>query len=121
MSGVGSVQVSHFAISFESVRDKDTLIFYCIEMPKTKENRQGFLRRVTEKYPKVFRADNSVLFCLVCDTTVNADQIFLVNQHLGTSNHKRKAEEKKCRNGKDEPKSSHPVSTRRNINFNETQ
>lgn len=64
-------------------------------MPKTKENHSVFLHRMTKTYPNTFRADNSVLFCLICDTYVNAKQTFQVKQHLETSKHLASAERKK--------------------------
>lgn len=57
-------------------------------MPKPRESRRGFLRRVVELYPNVFRADDSVLFCKICDVEIKGDQIFLVKQHLVTGKHK---------------------------------
>lgn len=85
--------------SLQIVSESETFIPSCFhinfKMPKTaKETARGFLLRVTQLYPKVFRADDSVLFCTVCETAVNAKQIFLVKQHLETSKHKREAEKK---------------------------
>lgn len=64
-------------------------------MPKTKESTREFLQRIVGQHPKVFRVDDSVLFCTVCDSSVNADQLFLVKQHLKTAKHTKAAEKKK--------------------------
>lgn len=63
-------------------------------MPKHKESVREFLKRMVVEYPKIFRVDDSVLFCTVCDVAVNADQLFLVKQHLKTSKHTKAAEKK---------------------------
>lgn len=55
-------------------------------MPK--ETLREFTLRMAQLYPKVFRADNTVLFCVVCDCKVEGNKIFSVKQHLNTSKHK---------------------------------
>lgn len=80
---------------------------YCIErltltfnfqtytiMPKNKATAQQFNQKVLTLYPGIFRHDNSVLFCLMCDIQVNAQQISTVNQHLETAKHKKSVERK---------------------------
>ena len=56
-------------------------------MPKEKETLSSFYRRVSKEYQNVFRTDNSVLFCLICDCEVPAKQICQVRQHLSTKKH----------------------------------
>lgn len=56
-------------------------------MPKEKESLSSFYLRVVKEYPKEFRCDKSVLFCLLCDTEVAAKQIFQVKQHRETKKH----------------------------------
>lgn len=54
-------------------------------MPK--ESLSSFYLRVVNEYPKEFRCDKSVLFCLLCDTEISAKQIFQVKQHRDTKKH----------------------------------
>lgn len=57
-------------------------------MPKTqKESTQAFLARMLQAFPQTFRADLSVLFCLHCETKINATQLFQVKQHIATQKH----------------------------------
>lgn len=56
-------------------------------MPKEKENLSSFYRRVTKEYQNVFRSDQSVLFCLVCDIEIAAKQMSQVKQHVSTAKH----------------------------------
>ena len=57
-------------------------------MPKVfKESTKSFLSRMSELYPKDFRADESVLFCLQCEVKIKATQIFQLKQHLLTQKH----------------------------------
>lgn len=56
-------------------------------MPKSKETTSSFCRRMSTEFPKVFRTDGSVLFCLACDTNVSAKQRFQVKQHVETNKH----------------------------------
>lgn len=55
---------------------------------KEKETLEQFNNRMASAYPGVFRADKSVLFCLMCDIKVNAKQVSTVKQHLDTDKHK---------------------------------
>lgn len=64
-------------------------------MPKVKENASDFNRRMTIKYPRVFRAYNTVLFCLKCDKEIKASQLFQVKQHLETAKHLTSVERKR--------------------------
>lgn len=66
------------SISFEAPKRNQTAIYFVI----------------VRIYPKVFRADNSDLFCLMCDGVVSANKLFGVKQHLETSKHKRNEERK---------------------------
>lgn len=63
-------------------------------MPKEKENMKAFIVRMAAQFPSVFRADQSVLFCNFCNSSVNASKMFTVKQHLQTTKHK-EAEEKR--------------------------
>lgn len=63
-------------------------------MPKDKESSAAFLRRVIKKYPMEFRCDKTVLFCLMCDSNVAAQQMFQVKQHRDTKKHKKAIERK---------------------------
>lgn len=68
-------------------------------MPKVyKETTKSFLSRMTALYPKDFRADESVLFCLQCEVPIKATQIFQVKQHVVTQKHieAKQGKEKKC-------------------------
>lgn len=56
-------------------------------MPKNKETTATFNRRIVKEYPQVFRCDDSILFCKMCDIKINAKQLFQVKQHLLTSKH----------------------------------
>lgn len=56
-------------------------------MPKEKETRPAFYRRMVKDYPGIFRCDDSVLFCLMCDSNVSAKQLSQVKQHLETTQH----------------------------------
>lgn len=56
-------------------------------MPKTKELKINFFKRISNDHPNVFRSDDSVLFCLMCDEKVNANQYSQVNQHIKTGKH----------------------------------
>lgn len=61
----------------------------CVEMPnERKESRSEFLLRMTQMFPKVFRADRSVLYCLLCDCVVTGQKLFQVKQHIGSGKHK---------------------------------
>lgn len=63
-------------------------------MPKSKEPISNFFKRVLADHPNTFRCDNSVLFCLMCDDSVNAKQSSQVLQHLKTTKHKANVERK---------------------------
>lgn len=58
-------------------------------MPKDrKETQIEFNQRMLLSYPKVFRADQSVLYCLLCDCKVSAKKLFQVKQHIDSDKHK---------------------------------
>lgn len=54
------------------------------KMGKDKESESSYLRRMVSEFPNEFRADKSVLFCLVCDIPVTASQRSQVTQHRNT-------------------------------------
>lgn len=56
-------------------------------MPKSRESKYSFFQRVLADHPSVFRCDDSVLFCLMCDEKVNANQYCQVTQHIKTGKH----------------------------------
>lgn len=60
---------------------------HCFTMPKSKEPISAFYRRMVKEYPGVFKTDNTVLFCLLCESDINARQLFQVKQHLSTGKH----------------------------------
>lgn len=57
------------------------------KMPRTKETLREFYCRIKKTFKNVFRSDDSVLFCLVCNDKVNARQMSQVTQHLKTIEH----------------------------------
>lgn len=63
-------------------------------MPKNKEKHSEFISRMVEIYPKVFRADRSILYCVLCNCVVQAKTKHSVQQHVDTKKHK-EAEERK--------------------------
>lgn len=63
-------------------------------MPKRKETKSSFFHRVSADRPNVFRYDDSVLFCLMCDEKVNADQYSQVTQHINTGKHLKNVQRK---------------------------
>lgn len=58
------------------------------KVPKVKESRQAFLARIIRIYPNVFRADNSILYCIFCNCSVNSNRINNVKQHIESAKHK---------------------------------
>lgn len=64
-------------------------------MPKVKETQPAFNRRMVDSNPGIFRCDGSVLFCLLCDSDVSANQLSQVKQHLKTAKHTESAERKR--------------------------
>lgn len=56
-------------------------------MPKEKESVREFLSRMVLKYPGVFRADHSVLYCVYCHCNVTGNKLFNVKQHMDTKKH----------------------------------
>lgn len=64
---------------------------------KSKETASEFNNRMVSLHPGVFRADKTVLFCLLCNIQVNAKQVSTIAQHLETTKHKKSVERKmKC-------------------------
>lgn len=61
---------------------------------KGKETAAEFNKRIVKLHPGVFRADNTILFCLICDIQVNAKQVSSVAKHLKTTKHKNSVERK---------------------------
>lgn len=56
-------------------------------MGKDKEGDALFFKRMANTYPNEFRADDSVLFCKMCDIAVTASQKSQVEQHRKTGKH----------------------------------
>ncbi|XP_055308042.1 uncharacterized protein LOC129572144 [Sitodiplosis mosellana] len=56
-------------------------------MGKDKESGKAFFKRMEKTYPNEFRADDSVLFCKMCDVPVTATQKCQVEQHRKTGKH----------------------------------
>lgn len=59
-------------------------------MPETKRE---FIARMMKLYPKVFRTDDSILYCVLCECKVSC-KLDLVKQHVATRKHKLSAERK---------------------------
>lgn len=57
-------------------------------MVKTKESRRDFCARMVREFPGTFRADQSVLFCIICECSIAAEKLSHVKQHIGTDKHK---------------------------------
>lgn len=66
-------------------------------MPKDKVKQREFNSRMIREYPKVFRADDNILFCLMCENKAPAKKLFSVKQHLDSVKHKL-AEARKSKN-----------------------
>lgn len=58
-------------------------------MPK--ETQREFNMRMLLEFPKIFRADNNVLFCTICDCKAPATKLSSVKNHLDTGKHKKAA------------------------------
>lgn len=56
-------------------------------MPPYKETKETFNMRMVKLYPREFRCDANVLFCKMCDSQINAKQLFQIKQHLETGKH----------------------------------
>lgn len=68
-------------------------------MPKDRKETQGeFILRITETFPKIFRADRSILYCSFCDCVVSAKKLFQVKQHIDSMKHKAAEEREKNQN-----------------------
>lgn len=75
-----------FEISFQFVFDD------AFNMPKETQNQ--FVSRMVREYPKVFRNDNNVLFCIVCDSRAPASKLSSVKEHFISVKHKRSIQKK---------------------------
>lgn len=62
---------------------------------RRKESHREFILRMVKQYPKEFRSDKSVLYCIICDCVVNAEKISQVTQHVGGKTHRELVERKK--------------------------
>lgn len=56
-------------------------------MPK--ETHREFITRMLKLYPKIFRSDNNVLFCILCDCKAPATKLSSVKMHLTSIKHKK--------------------------------
>lgn len=56
-----------------------------LKMPK--ETHREFISRMVREYPKIFRADNNVLYCIVCDCKAPAIKLSSVKDHLDSKKH----------------------------------
>lgn len=54
-------------------------------MSKVKETAEVFNWRITLQYPRIFRADSKVLFCLAFHTEIEDRHIFQIKQHMITA------------------------------------
>lgn len=66
-------------------------------MPK--ETQSAFNFRMVREYPKLFCADNNVLYCLICEQKAPASKLFTVKQHLRTGKHVSLMKKKQDPNG----------------------
>lgn len=64
-------------------------------MPKSKELQREFNLRIIKTYTKIVRADNSILYCVLCDSTIAAKQLSQIKQHLDCAKHKATEERNK--------------------------
>lgn len=64
---------------------------YCsVNMPKIRPtNSTVFKKYVLEFGENVFSCDESVLFCKLCETKVNAERRYRVTHHIETAKHRR--------------------------------
>lgn len=67
---------------------------FLAKMPPVKKTKSEFLREIVREHPGIFRCDDSILFCLACDSKVNATQKCLVTQHVNTDKHEESIERK---------------------------
>lgn len=58
-------------------------------MVKVKESRRDFCARMVREFPGTFRADQSVLFCILCECPITAEKLSHVRQHIRTDKHER--------------------------------
>lgn len=56
-------------------------------MPKQKTSKSARLQQYVEQYP-VFKTDDKILLCKVCNKTVTAEKTSTVKQHLESAKHK---------------------------------
>lgn len=56
-------------------------------MPKQRTSTSARLKQYVEQYP-VFKTDDKILLCKICNKTVAADRIFTVKQYLESAKHK---------------------------------
>lgn len=64
-------------------------------MPKAKETDRQFVARMVIEFPGNFRADNSVLFCIICNVNVSGKRKSIVKKHLEAAKHIEAAERRK--------------------------
>lgn len=57
------------------------------------ESNREFIARMMKLYPNVFRTDDSILYCVLCECKVSL-KLDLVKQHVATKKHKLSAERK---------------------------
>lgn len=66
-------------------------------MPENREETHGeFISRMKSEFPNMFRSDQSVVYCKLCDFVVSATKIFLV-KHIDSVKHKDAEKRKKTR------------------------
>lgn len=80
-------------LHFSLVLSSDELVSI---MPKEKESLDLFLKSIVKDYPDEFSADNKVLLCKLCGTSVNLpnQKRFHVTQHRGGQKHQRKLQQR---------------------------
>lgn len=48
---------------------------------------QDLLSRIIKEYPKIFRTDGSILYCLICNSSVSSNRFNNIKQHIESGKH----------------------------------
>uniref|UniRef100_A0A2S2P5E1 CGG triplet repeat-binding protein 1 n=1 Tax=Schizaphis graminum TaxID=13262 RepID=A0A2S2P5E1_SCHGA len=64
--------------------------YYSVNMPKIRPTNSLVLKKYLLEFGEnVFSCDESVLFCKLCETKVNAERRYIVTHHIETAKHQR--------------------------------
>lgn len=58
-------------------------------MPKEKSSVATRLKNYVSEFGNIFKTDNKILFCTVCNIKIASDKRFSVTQHIATEKHRR--------------------------------